>query len=362
LKTILTLEVEYDPSITDPEGLATAMDRLLETACSTPGILGEYGNPKLDEFLVAVPDPCGPATVVLNVSGGVVQDAFCSPASTRVVLVDWDTEGQDATSEGVYQIEAPSGRSYYAFVTQLPATPLDQLAGWDVDRALLAAGIDVEAGPAALRDSDFIAMCRRVAETADNWADCSDMKEALAVFKELGRDCRTLLEAAGAQTDAESDIPARQATPAEQAGMPAMRTVEYWRMWRQGSDCGTWDTDFIEIPADTPEDQASRAIEAACERVEWRDEPPQFVGLYAYADDMDEDNKEQPIQASSHMIHETKRESVRYVLYDLDTDSLASTTIYDDHREAVDDADHVNDVIVLPISLTPRHQCKENSQ
>jgi len=255
LKTILTLEVEYDPSMTDPEGLATAMDRLLETACSTPRILDEYGNPTLGEFLVAVSDPCGPATVVLNVSGGVVQDAFCSPASMRVVLVDWDTEGQDATNQGVYQVETQSGRSYYAFVTQLPAAPLDQVAGRDIDRALLAAGIDVEAGPAAPGDSDFIAMCRRVSETAENWADCSDMKEALTVFRELGRDCRAILERGPASP-----------------------------------------------------------------------------------------------------------ESRRYILYDLDADELGSTTIYDDYREAVDDADQVNDVIVLPISLTPRDRYKENSQ
>jgi hypothetical protein len=52
MKTQLTLEVQYDPDVTDPEGLAVALDRLLETACSTPGILDEYGNPMLGEFLV----------------------------------------------------------------------------------------------------------------------------------------------------------------------------------------------------------------------------------------------------------------------------------------------------------------------
>ena len=33
-KTTLTVEVEYDPRKTDPDGLASAMDRLLETALS----------------------------------------------------------------------------------------------------------------------------------------------------------------------------------------------------------------------------------------------------------------------------------------------------------------------------------------
>ena len=39
MKTTLTVEIEYDPATTDPEGLACAMDRLLETALSTPDIL-----------------------------------------------------------------------------------------------------------------------------------------------------------------------------------------------------------------------------------------------------------------------------------------------------------------------------------
>jgi hypothetical protein len=53
MKTTLTVELEYDPAKTDPEGLACAMDRLLETALSTPDILEEYGNPKIREFFVA---------------------------------------------------------------------------------------------------------------------------------------------------------------------------------------------------------------------------------------------------------------------------------------------------------------------
>jgi hypothetical protein len=50
-KTNLTIEVRYDPKLTDPEGLAAALDRLLETALSTPGILDEYGS---------APDVSGP--------------------------------------------------------------------------------------------------------------------------------------------------------------------------------------------------------------------------------------------------------------------------------------------------------------
>jgi hypothetical protein len=51
MKTTLHLEVEYDPAVTDADSLAEAMDRLMETILSTPGILDEYGRPKVGEFL-----------------------------------------------------------------------------------------------------------------------------------------------------------------------------------------------------------------------------------------------------------------------------------------------------------------------
>ena len=44
MKTTLTVAIDYDPAMTDPEGLACAMDRLLETALSTPDIMEEYGS------------------------------------------------------------------------------------------------------------------------------------------------------------------------------------------------------------------------------------------------------------------------------------------------------------------------------
>jgi hypothetical protein len=52
VKTELTVTVDYDSNVTDPESLASAMDRLLETILSTPGILDEYGNPRVGEFFV----------------------------------------------------------------------------------------------------------------------------------------------------------------------------------------------------------------------------------------------------------------------------------------------------------------------
>ena len=79
--------------MTDPDSLACAMDRLLETALSTPDILSEYGNPKVGEFFVAK-EPTVPAPkIILNISGGVLQDVFGSDSAISVVACDWDVEG-----------------------------------------------------------------------------------------------------------------------------------------------------------------------------------------------------------------------------------------------------------------------------
>jgi hypothetical protein len=52
----LYLDVDYDESVTDAEGVANALDTLLETAMSTPEILDEYGNPDVGAFYVTPTD------------------------------------------------------------------------------------------------------------------------------------------------------------------------------------------------------------------------------------------------------------------------------------------------------------------
>lgn len=52
-KTVtLTLSVTFDPKKTDAESVAGALDQLLLTAASTPGILEEYGDIDIGEFMV----------------------------------------------------------------------------------------------------------------------------------------------------------------------------------------------------------------------------------------------------------------------------------------------------------------------
>jgi len=65
-----------------------------------------------------------------------------------------------------------------------------------------------------------------------------------------------------------------------------MRRVEYYRLW--GGDSGTWDTDFIDIPANTPDDNVDSAIRTAVAKIRWRDEVPTIVGLYADGDEAED--------------------------------------------------------------------------
>ena len=70
-KAQLCLEVEYNSACTDPEGLANAHDRLVETALSTPGIMEEYGEPHLGPCWVAGKGALGARH--LDLLGGQIQ-------------------------------------------------------------------------------------------------------------------------------------------------------------------------------------------------------------------------------------------------------------------------------------------------
>jgi hypothetical protein len=52
----LQLRVSFDPHRTDGEAVAAALDRLLTTARSTPGILEDIGPVDIGELTVASPD------------------------------------------------------------------------------------------------------------------------------------------------------------------------------------------------------------------------------------------------------------------------------------------------------------------
>ena len=137
-KTTLTLDIEYDPELTHPDGLASAMDRLMETALSTPGIMEEYGDPRVGEFFVSAADGSRPKpgpTIILNISGGVLQDVFGSDPAITVALVDWDTEGCDPSDNGIIEIPDGRGGTQLANVAEYPVQPLEQLTGTETEAA-----------------------------------------------------------------------------------------------------------------------------------------------------------------------------------------------------------------------------------
>jgi hypothetical protein len=144
MKTVLTVEVTYNRRFTDPEGLAVALDRLLETALSTTGILEEYGTPNFGEFFVASSDTSERSVtrIVLSIFGGVLEKVFCDAPHAKTVLVDWDTEGSDLAEEGMVEIPAPQGHTQWAAVIEYPVAPLEELTKTETLAALKAAGID----------------------------------------------------------------------------------------------------------------------------------------------------------------------------------------------------------------------------
>jgi hypothetical protein len=58
--------------------------------------------------------------------------------------------------------------------------------------------------------------------------------------------------------------------------------IEYYRLWPGNSgNSGIWDTGFIEIPAETPEDRLNHALQEAAATISWCQEKPVLVGLYS---------------------------------------------------------------------------------
>jgi len=45
MKAILTIEIEFDENKTDADAVGVAVDTLIETAMTIPGVLEEYGDP-----------------------------------------------------------------------------------------------------------------------------------------------------------------------------------------------------------------------------------------------------------------------------------------------------------------------------
>ena len=143
MKTTLTIDIEYDPTATDPEGLACVMDRLLETVLSTPGIMDEYRNPIVGEFFAATqPAARSKPRIVLNIFGGTLQEVFSSDPDATVILCDWDCDGSDSVEDGVVAVTDGHGGKRPAHVTECQISPFEDIEGTEVGVAVKAAGID----------------------------------------------------------------------------------------------------------------------------------------------------------------------------------------------------------------------------
>jgi hypothetical protein len=101
-------------------------------------------------------------------------------ALVLAALRHWQ-ESQDGrlTNSGLWEIATDGGK-------------FEALGMEDIERLCQR----LNAGEPGMFAAPFAEMCRKVSETAANWADCSDWREARALFKELGSECRELLESA----------------------------------------------------------------------------------------------------------------------------------------------------------------------
>jgi hypothetical protein len=60
------------------------------------------------------------------------------------------------------------------------------------------------------------------------------------------------------------------------------REIEFYRLWAgNGGASGTWDTDFVDIPADTPDELIAAAVQRAADQIAWNPTPPVAVGVYS---------------------------------------------------------------------------------
>ena len=76
--------------------------------------------------------------IVLNVSGGVVQDVFASRSDVAVLLVDWDADSSIRDDPSLVNLAASDGREQQAYVADLPVQPLEGLSGSDAGAAIEA--------------------------------------------------------------------------------------------------------------------------------------------------------------------------------------------------------------------------------
>jgi hypothetical protein len=60
--------------------------------------------------------------VVIEVSGGVVQEVYCDDPEARIVLIDWDAEGCTVDEPGIVEVIDDLGRALPVHAAEFPKT------------------------------------------------------------------------------------------------------------------------------------------------------------------------------------------------------------------------------------------------
>ena len=290
--------------------------------------------------------------IVIIIHGGLVQEVYCSGQLADLVVVDWDVRGGD---EGITEVQR-AGETLRAYVTHPIVTPLNRLADTAVEAVIRITGCR-SLTPTDFRNADrsytlaldgptFRAQRQRLLEMVD-----ALHQGKLQQFAPADKD---LLEGLVNLTDAIAD----QAADRYRIDclLPAWEETE-----ASNAEDESHAEDRLSLPCDC------EAPGVYCSGV---------PGILAHV----EDGKLSPgceVQRCDHCERYASDEAARaklvelgvapesakqgrYVLYDIDTDALVSTTTYDSPQEAADDADQFDDVIVLPLPIAARHEQEEN--
>lgn len=76
--------------------------------------------------------------LVLNLSGGIVREVFCSVPEIQVLVVDWDISTAFPGEPGVVNVPV-AGDYELACISDMAVEPLERLAGTDAEAAIDAA-------------------------------------------------------------------------------------------------------------------------------------------------------------------------------------------------------------------------------
>ncbi|HVX09953.1 MAG TPA: hypothetical protein VHC22_02010 [Pirellulales bacterium] len=89
--------------------------------------------------------------IVINIYGGSIQDIFTSDRGVEVVVVNWDTDNVDPSTE-TFKVRCSDGERRRAIVTCRAPFRLEDLAGTDAAAALNEAGIKIGTNCRSMRD------------------------------------------------------------------------------------------------------------------------------------------------------------------------------------------------------------------